>query len=185
MNGNYSVMAILDSYADGKIAVTEQIETKVIVSGRQSNPLPTPGNFYLKCIELLPFFYLGAKCPKITGIGAFQVGVGQFISGCGEHYNIFDYSTSLTFAIFVEGQTNTVRCRWIQYNDPNQFDEFEVQAGTFGLPVALSVSSGYLMIKPIPISEDYISFLQLLVDLTVKVLKSLEFLKWRTQQGMT
>ncbi|VDL39855.1 unnamed protein product [Hymenolepis diminuta] len=137
-DGNYSVMAILDSYADGKIAVTEQIETKVIVVARQSNPSPTAGNFYLKRIELLPFFYPGIKLPKITGIGAFTIGVGLFISGCGEHYNIFYSSAPVTLSIFIEGQVNTIRCRWIQYHDPNQFYEFESQKSTFGLPVTLS-----------------------------------------------
>ncbi|VDO02246.1 unnamed protein product [Rodentolepis nana] len=107
--GSYSVMAILDSYVGEKIAATKVTEVKVVVNAKQSTPPPT--------IAMQP--------PRITGISVFEVGV-EYITGCGEHYNVFANDTALTFIFKMFGTLSKERYRFTRYSDPNEFYQEDV-----------------------------------------------------------
>uniref|UniRef100_A0A0R3TZ88 OVOS protein n=1 Tax=Rodentolepis nana TaxID=102285 RepID=A0A0R3TZ88_RODNA len=120
--GNYSVRAILDSYVGEKIAATRLTEVRVAVSALKSTPIPT----------------LKQEPPKITATSVLAVESGGYVSGCGEHYNVFANDTALYFNFKVEGNVMKIRYRFTQYSDPNQFYQEEVQNGAYQFQAKLA-----------------------------------------------
>nr|CDS32170.1 hypothetical transcript [Hymenolepis microstoma] len=115
-------MAILDSYVDEKIVATKLTEVNVVVNATKPTPLPT----------------IVKQPPKITGISAIKVGPGEYISGCGEHYNVFVNDTALNFIFKEEGNSVIKRYRFTQFTDPNQFYQVEVQGGVYQFQAKLA-----------------------------------------------
>ncbi|VDO00394.1 unnamed protein product [Rodentolepis nana] len=108
-------MAILDSYVGEKIAATRLTKVKVVVDALKSTPAPT----------------IVKQPPRINGASVFNIAIGEYITGCGEHYNVFVNDTALSFILRGEGNLGKTRYRFTQYSDPNQFYQVEVQSGVY------------------------------------------------------